>query len=488
MNFADLVPEWLIQAFESLADPPPIWLVGGALRDAMLGKQITDLDFAVNGEARQTARRLADALGEKYFTLDAQSDTGRVIFDHPRDGIQSLDLTALRRNTITEDLRARDFTFNAMAVSVTAPADLIDPCEGAKDLAMKIVRVCNPHSITSDPIRAVRAVRMALKFGLGLEPETLKLVRSGGQLLMKVSPERIRDEVFRLFELPYPGKAIRLLDHLGLVRHVFQDLFHLKNPNNLPSDELDDWKHTLAVLDHLGEILQVLSTRADPDLSADLILGEAVLRLGRFRSEIESRLVQTVSSGHTVRQLLFLAGLYHKAQRPKTTPENGAPRGSEIESVRAAQAMGRTMRLSSKEIRLLEITLRQQTWPVRMSARQDVTCQESFRFFRTLGEAGIDVCLLSLADLLGKTFPPVDQTDWGNRLRVVQSLLERNYQGSMNRFPELLVRGDELIELLHLKAGPLVGELLEKILEAQVCGEIKTRSQAISLAKSEMQK
>ncbi len=170
------LPPILAEVRTSLHAPSAAWLVGGAVRDLLLGRRPHDFDFVMPGDALPAARMVADKLGGAYYPLDLERSVGRVIVE--RDGRKlTLDFARLRGADLAADLAARDFTINAIAADINDLDQVIDPTHGVRDLRAKIVRAAGPTSIADDPVRTIRAVRFAAQFGFRLEPATLAEVR-----------------------------------------------------------------------------------------------------------------------------------------------------------------------------------------------------------------------------------------------------------------------------------------------------------------------
>jgi tRNA nucleotidyltransferase (CCA-adding enzyme) len=210
----------------------PVYLVGGAVRDLMLGGASPDLDVAVEGDARATARALAGRLGgtvvehERFGTATVKTDD------------LTLDLAQTRTETyptpgslpvvvpapLTADLRRRDFTVNAMAVALTGDelGHLHDPLDGRRDLDRRTVRILHEHSFLDDPTRLLRAVRYETRLGFRMDPESERLAREAVRIgaLRTVSGQRIRDELLDLLgELDAPAAIERLRD-LGMDKEL----------------------------------------------------------------------------------------------------------------------------------------------------------------------------------------------------------------------------------------------------------------------------
>jgi tRNA nucleotidyltransferase (CCA-adding enzyme) len=198
----------------------PVYLVGGAVRDLLLGRGRADIDLVVEGDATALAERLgAEVVShERFATAKVQLDGHELDVasarseSYPHPGALPVVEPAA---TIEEDLRRRDFTINAMAIPLLGEPHLIDPCDGRADVASKRLRVLHPRSFEDDPTRAIRAARYAARFGFELEPETAELLRRAD--LETVSADRREAELLRLAGEPSAPDAYRLLGEWGLI-------------------------------------------------------------------------------------------------------------------------------------------------------------------------------------------------------------------------------------------------------------------------------
>lgn len=216
-----------------LAGLPPTYLVGGAVRDLLLGSEALDLDLAVEGDARAVARELARRLGGDVVQHD-RFGTATV-----RAGDLTVDLATTRREryprpgalpevepaSLAEDLRRRDFTINAMAVALRGDelGHLHDPFGGLEDLRRGLIRVLHDQSFIDDPTRLLRALRYESRLGFALEPETERLAREAAarSVLRLVSGPRVRDELLPLLEeIELIPRALRRMRELGLDRSL----------------------------------------------------------------------------------------------------------------------------------------------------------------------------------------------------------------------------------------------------------------------------
>jgi len=451
-----------------------------------MARKTYDLDFAVDGDAIAMAKRIADQLGGYYYTLDEARGTGRVVHEDEDGQRLTLDFARIRGDDITADLYSRDFTINAIAINLFDPDEWLDPTAGARDLKDKVLRACGPDSISNDPVRALRAVRLAIEFDLNIEPDTLTQIRDSQGQLGDTSPERVRDEFFQIFNAQRPGRALRLLNHLGLLSIIFPELLDLEGLTQPPPHAFSALEHSLAVVDRMGDILAVLRRKHDPEDAADMYLAQVTLRIGRFRDQLNHYLSQFLSNSRTVRQLAFLAALCHDVGKTAVPGDQKATlsfEGHEKIGGEMVEQRARELRLSKKEILRLGQIVRYQEELIALERSTPISPREIYRYFRKTGEAGIEVIILIMADFLGTYVPPAPQNAWQTRVEVARTLLEAYFHAHDQYIdPSPLLNGDEIITLLGIQEGPAVGLLLEQLREAQAAGEVRTREEALALA------
>jgi putative nucleotidyltransferase with HDIG domain len=471
----------------------PIYLVGGAVRDAILSQTTHDLDFVLPENALEFARKVADHLHAAFYPLDPIRQYGRVILPATAGKRLVIDFTGLQGKTLKEDLLARDFTINAMAVGLHQSLNLFDPLGGLSDLKAKNLRACTPDSFKNDPIRILRGIRLAGAFELHIIPETLSLMRQAISLIQNASLERIRDELFRMLDGPKPSTSIRALDYLGVLPVILPELPPLKDLSQPEPHIADAWEHTLDVVHKLKAILSVLSPQYEPDLAASLSMGLISLRLGRFRSQIESHLTTQLNPERNLKSLLMLAALYHDVGKPATRmiDEHGRIRFLDHEHTGAQLASQRaqTLQLSNTEVYRLVLIVRHHMRPLYLSQTGQLPSNRAiYRLFRVCGEAGIDICLLSLADVLATYGSTLPQEVWSHHIDVVRSLFEAWWEyPSASISPPQLIKGSDLIQEFDLVPGPIIGQLLESIREAQAVGQIQDREQALQFARKHLE-
>jgi putative nucleotidyltransferase with HDIG domain len=469
---------------ESLPESEKAYLVGGAVRDAMLSRPIRDYDFLLSSDVFHTARRIADKIGGAYYVLDEERGAARVIYRDSMGERYFLDFVIKQDADLEADLIARDFTINAMAVDLEEPQQLLDPLSGAADLWKKTIRACSPTALKDDPIRVIRAVRIAAGFGFHIHRKTRGLMAEAAEMMNEVSPERIRDELFRVLEGPKPHTSIRALDILGVIKTILPELSALKSITQSPPHIKDVFGHTLDTLKYLESLLNFIKLRYQQDQATNLIAGIFQLHLGKFRQQIREHIQKDLLPDRSVRSLLFMAALYHDIGKSKTVRLGDDQRihfighesvGADIVAKRAVE-----LRLSKKEVNRLRVSVKHHMRPTYL-AREQVKPNPVaiYQYFRSTGVAGIDICLISLADLLATYGVTLPQERWSRQLEIVKTLMEAwwNNPGKLIN-PPVLLTGHDVIESFELNPGPQVGELLEKLREAQVSGEVNNQKEA----------
>lgn len=492
IRFSRPIQDLLRQVQAALPVGIQAYLVGGAVRDALIERTTQDLDFVLAGDVLGLARRVAKALGAAYFPLDEERNTARLVLSQSDGSRIKLDFAAMRGPDLESDLRGRDFTINAIASPLAAPDNLVDPTGGAGDLINRVLRACSPHSFLDDPVRVLRAIRLATALNCKILSETSHQLRQAVPLLAQVSPERLRDELFRIMEGPQPATGVRLLDLLGALSYALPEILSLKGVTQPPPHISKVWEHTLEVVQRLDQVLDVLAVQYEQEKAASWALGFISVQLGRFRLPLDEHLRTPINPERTLRGILFLAALYHDAGKPGThrVDEGGRIRFFEHEQVSAELAThrGRALRLSNLEIERLAVIVRNHMRPHLLTQTgAPPTRRAIYRYFKACGAAGIDVGLLSLADSLATYGPTLPQEIWSRHLLVIRTLFEAWWERPSQAIsPPALLDGHDLMRNFDLNPGPLVGQLLEMIREAQAAGQINSREQAFALAAKQL--
>jgi tRNA nucleotidyltransferase/poly(A) polymerase len=441
-----------------------VYIVGGAVRDALLHRPLTDIDLAVARDGIKLARRIANSLKGDFFVLDSERDVGRALVDQP-DGRYLIDVARFRGDGLLADLTDRDFTINAMAVELTGDISLlIDPLGGEADARHKQVRRCSPHALADDPIRALRAVRQSVQFGMRIEADTLQDIRAATSSLQQVSPERTRDEFVKLLALPKVRMALRVAEALGLLTEIIPETAQLRALTPHTPDSVDGWQETLAIIERVEQLATAISPRRTDHTAATFGIGTLIMQLDRYRRQLQTHIEQQWPNDRPHLALLVLAVLLRDA-------------GQKTVMTRA-----QALRLSNAERDRLLAMVRYQPLPLDVDELSPLAIH---RFWRQTGPAGVDVCLLAAASYLGRSGSAVDQGEWLRVVERLRVLLEAYFERHDELVePPVLLDGNQLMAALQLARGPIVGVLLDRIREAQVMGTVRSAEDALELARA----
>jgi poly(A) polymerase len=485
-------PEIIEKILINVPEDINIYLVGGTVRDILLSRPIHDLDFVLSGRTLEIGRRVANSLNAAFYPLDPERGTARVILTLTNNERLVMDFATYQGDNLEQDLLARDFTINSMAIPLRPPYKTVDMLGGVNDLQKGIIRASSKTSFLDDPLRVLRCVRLSVGFGFRILPETLQYLRESISQITNVSIERIRDEVFRILEGRDPHTAFRILEHLGVLEYIFPELTALKGTQQSPPHHEDVWIHSLKVMSKLNMVINLLSLQPAADSSENWISGTIIFHLGKFRQQINQHLNSTPNADRSLRALLLFASIYHDSGKPLTQKieADGKIRFLNHENVgaQAANQRARYLHLSNPEIDRVTTIVQQHMRPILLAQSNSLPTQRAiYRYYRSCRDAGVDICLLSLADTLATYGFELQPEAWTRQLDTVRILLEAWWEHPKERVsPPILVTGHDLMDQFALEPGPEIGRLLELIRESQASGELSTRKEAMEFAAAQV--
>jgi len=451
----------------ALEDAEGVWIAGGAVRNAALGGEVTDLDLAVAGDPARVAKAVARESGAHAFELSAEFATWRVV---GADRSWQVDVAALRGETIEADLAERDFTVGAVAVAL-AGGDPVDPHGGLADLDRRLLRAVGERSFAADPLRLLRAVRLAAELELEVDPGTVSLARAEAKRAAEPAGERQLLELRQLIGAPNPLRGVALLEELGLTPVVLPELEALRGVEQGPNHHLDVYGHTIAVLE------RTLEVEADLERFA----GE---RAAEVRELLAAPLADEFSHGTALR----CGALLHDIGKPVTRGERGSyvtfighdSAGAEIVGElcgRLRASRGLTHHLQALTLHHLRLGFLVHEAPL---ARRRV-----HEYLRATEPVGVDVTLLTVADRLSArgSGPLATEEAIEAHLELARQMLAAALDWRRDGPPPPLLRGDELAAELGIAEGPELGGLLAELEAAQYAGEVKTPGEAVAQAR-----
>lgn len=478
----------------------PAWLVGGALRDGLLGRQIGDIDLLVAGDAVALARQMARDLGGSVGVLDDQAGVARVVL-----GDQTIDLAALQAATLEDDLRARDFTINALAAPATVAtlralaagdtaalrAVVLDPTGGLADLDARRLRMTSAAALRDDPVRLLRAARLAVAIDGMIDPATVAAARAVAPLLDTTAPERWLAELYAMLAARNGTRAMRLLDDLGALTVLVPPLAPCRGLVQGRLHYWDVFEHTLEVIDAVDHVVDLLAagldapaTPAAPD-AAGHVAHPTALELGGQNAALLARLRAPFLAGQTRQTMLKVAALFHDVGKPLTrgVRANGDIMflGHAEAGVPLTQPVLARWRMGRQAQRFVEAVVACHMRPGQIAGPQGLTDRAARHFFRDAGDAGIDVAVFSLGDHFAVYGPRPLTPFWLGHRAAVAELIRRAYVEPERVIPPRLIDGNDLIARYHIPHGPAIGRILGLVETAHLNGDIQTRAEAFAL-------
>jgi putative nucleotidyltransferase with HDIG domain len=455
-----------LEAARAALEGERAWLVGGAVRDRLLGRPTVDVDVAVDGDPRPAARRIARATGGAAFRLSGAYGAWRVVGP---GHAWHVDLVTLRDGDIAGDLGARDFTINAMAEPL-AGGELLDPHGGREDLAARRLRMVSAGALADDPLRTLRAVRQAVELDLELEPATAAAVAAHAPGLDRVAPERIFGELKRVVGAHDPRRALALMESHGVLDVVLPEVAALRGVDQNVFHHADVHDHTVEVLEAVALL------ERDP----------AAAGMGERAEAVAALLAEPVADELTRGQAMRFAALLHDAAKPQTRGVRPDGRVTFIDhdaqGADLARAVLRRLRASERLVGYVSGLVAQHLRLGFLVHERPLSRRAVWRYLRETAPVAADVTIFTVADRLatrGKNAEPAIAA----HLELAREMLGHALADREAPPREPLVRGDDLVRELGVARGPELGALLAQLEEDRFAGEIGTREEALARAR-----
>lgn len=445
--------------------PGPVWIVGGTVRDALLGRPIHDVDLAVRGDPERVARTLAGRLGGPVFALSESFGTWRAVERAERF---VCDVSPLQGDRLEADLAQRDFTINAMALPLPG-GELVDPHGGRGDLEAGRLRVTTPTAFERDALRPLRLVRLAAELALDPEPTTERLARLSAAHVVRASAERVYSELRRLVLAEHAVAGIELGGRLGVVAAVLPELEALRRVEQSRFHHLDVYDHTL----------EVLRQQIDLEGRLEELFGELAAAL---RTALDEPLGDELTRGEGLR----LAALLHDVGKPATRAVRPDGRvtfiGHDTVGEQLVGAICERLRTSERVRRYLGQLTRTHLLLGFLVHARPLSRADVYRYLAACRPVEVEVTVLSCADRLATRGAGAEPAIAAH-LELARELMREALDWRASGPPRPAVRGDDLASELGLERGPELGALLARLQEAAFTGEARTRSEALELAR-----
>lgn len=503
------------------------YLVGGSLRNILLGEPCNDWDIVTPGDAPTLARRLADKLGGFYAHLHEKAS--RVVIppvSQQQDEQQEVifDISPLKGEALEQDLRQRDFTVNAIAVPLEeivryielggfgiqggkekggykrgALLHFIDPLHGMGDIVARRLRAVDGEVFRHDPLRMLRAVRLMMRYKLEMDGWTEGLLIRDSSLLPQVAPERVHDELYAILAPDGARERLQFLDDHGLLTMLMPE-FILAREMSQPSPHYwDVLQHSLQTVGMWEQLVRLLQQSPD-EMRESQLEHEGECNLVEIQALLQEAEGQGVVSFEALSAPgMKLAALLHDVGKPatRTVDEDGGVHfyGHPQTGVALALQVMRRLRARRQDCQLVQMVTAHHMRPGQLGLNGPVTPRAVRRYFVDLGPKGILVALFSLADHLATRGPLLGNHDepggtqagsWEQHVSVVCGLLREYIRNRESILPPRLLSAEELMKRLKLSPGPVVGVLLEQIAEAQAEGLIHSKEDALWFAEEKL--
>ncbi|MFL5840393.1 MAG: HD domain-containing protein [Thermoleophilaceae bacterium] len=455
----------VLAAREGLATHPGVWVVGGAVRDALLDRGLLeDLDLAVAGDAADAARAVAKAAGHPAFPLSEDFGAWRVVGDG-----WLVDVTPLQGDRIEDDLALRDFTVNAMGLPLFGGA-LVDPFNGLADLEARILRMVAPDAYDRDRLRPLRLVRFATELGFGVEDDTAVATREWAPRVIEAAGERVFAELRRIVVAPRAPEGLDLASELGVLAAVLPELESLRGLEQSHFHHLDVYDHTMEVLRSLNRIDDQLAGYFPADTPA-------------LRSVLDEPLGDDMTRAEALR---FAALLHDIGKAPtRRLTDNGRVTfiGHDAVGAEMVRDICRRLRTSERLREFLAHITRRHLVLGFLVHERPLSKRTVYRYLKTCSPVEVEVTLLTVADRIatrGKNAEAAIAAHLELARELMRAALEWRAAGGPPRPP---LRGDELAHELGIDPGPDLGRLLGELEEASYAGEVKNADQAVEYAR-----
>jgi poly(A) polymerase len=459
-----------------------LFLVGGTIRDIILRREPTDFDFAVSGSGLEFATAFARKVHGSLVVLSKPDDEARVVYQRNL----TFDFNGFGDRAIEDDINRRDFTANALAVEILTDGvgDLLDMVAGRRDIAERLLRPVTADSLKLDPLRLLRAIRIALELDFRIDESVFDLGRD--VTLKQTAPERIGAELLRIMECPGSYTYIRRLFDLGRLQDILPELVRL-----LDDDDLRE--HSLRTYYKIEEIVTDDSffRRFDPEWTAYFDQWGVTADSSQPTADSPDSEAPTPDPRSPTpsplpyrRGLLKLAGLLHDLAKPETRFINVQGEthfyGHDSLGARATGRIGRDrLRLSRAQTAMLSTLVAEHMRLHLLATAPDLTDRAVRRFFRDLGDEAFGIMILCFADgwaTAGRT---------GHLEDTITRMIDQRRAEAAKLKVKRFVTGRELIAL-GLKPGPVFKVILQELEDLQLEGVISSTEQGLDYLKAHL--
>ena len=435
------------------------YIVGGFVRDILMNKKSPDRDLILCGcDVEKFSRELADKLNAHFIELDSVNKIYRIVLENKIDYI---DITMPIENDFEKDIKRRDLTINAIAYNLKT-SEIIDLVGGVDDIKNKKIKGICDKNFEDDPLRLLRIFRFYAKTGFEIDESLIELSKRLYKRINEPAKERVTVELLKMFEGKYCDLALLKLDECGLLEEIFPIYKEVKKipPNS---------HHHLDLIHHLIESVR------------------QVQMIYEKSSEEVKNYLETIKYG-SVQELAFLklATFLHDIGKPscwtieEDTLRHRFIKHDEIGSKLVIPIL-KDLKFSKKQIQYVQTLIKYHIYPSSMVSAEDVTDKAFMKFYRKMEGYVIDLIILAMADRLSARGEKITEDIVNKNINALTKLLSDYLEMRKDIKPlEKLLDGRDIMELLNIKQGPQLGEIVNALKEAQISGNVTTKEEAIN--------
>ncbi len=431
------------------------YITGGYVRDVLMEKTSPDRDLIIcTKNLKEFSQNLAQELKGHFIELDSENNIYRIVLE---DKINYIDITSPVENNFEADIQRRDLTINAIAYDITN-SRFIDLTGGIADIKNKKIRGISDKNFEDDPLRLIRIFRFYSKTGFEIDEHLTELAKKLKQSIKKPAKERILLELLKMFEGKYADKALLKLDETGLLEEIFPIYCEVKKvpPNS---------HHHLDLIHHLIETvkqIQIIYENSSPD--------------------IKTYLDSTKYGGVKVLAYLKLAGFLHDIGKPSCwTIENGRHRfiKHDLAGAELVVPILKELKFSKKQIEYIKTLIKYHIYPSSMVSAPDVSEKAYLKFYRKADGYVIDIIILAMADRLSARGEAVTDDMVNTNIMNLTNLLNNYLEIQKDIKPlEKLLDGREIMQILNIRQGKELGEIIKALNEAQISSDVTNKEEA----------
>ena len=442
--------------------PNEIYLVGGSVRDALLGKTSTDRDLIVTDvDAGEFSKKVAEFFDGVFIPLDEENKIYRIVLS---DKVNYFDITNPIEGSLEKDLLRRDLTINAVALDIRT-GEIVDFCGGVNDIENRVIRGISEENFTDDPLRLLRIFRFYSILGFEIDKSLIEISSKYSKLINKPAKERVLYELMKLFDGKFAHDALLKLDECGILSEIFPFVNELKRvPPNL-HHHLDLFNHSIETVRQVGLLYEVSS------------------------QEVQEHMQKVDFGGFSRLAHLRLACFMHDIGKFSTwtIEEDGRHRfiGHDEVGANLAVPFLKKLTFSNKQIEYIKYIIKKHMYPTAVVSSPELNDKVMMRYVRKSEDNAIDNILIAQADRLSARGPEVTDDIVNEDISALNKLLNfyLNVRESLKPLPKLL-DGNEVMKILGIEPSKRLGEVLNALKEAQISGEINTKHEAINFVRS----